>query len=530
MTPRGPALLGPLCASALLAGLLWSCEPEAPPEPGHAAIQQAIGPPSLVGTLGASLGASLAACPGGGFVAGAPGVGTALFTTDGGSPPAQGSSLGAAVACVGSANAPLLVAAGSTGVKRSAGVTWQPLSSDAVLSVARAASAGLPLLVGQPDDTVRFIDPLTGSALAPPLPGTPGFGRSVAWVPGGTRFVVGSVAGRKVELYDYQPGMAATFLRVIARTAVPEFGRAVVVGNLSPQQGLELAVGGQGQVFIYRQDGTLLLTLTQSASASFGSALAIEPQLTPGLDALWVGESDNDQVHRFVGDAGEITNAGTLLGIAFGASLAIDEAKVLAVGAPDHLTALVHNGAVFLQPLSQPPVQGKVMECTVGSPCRTTACELGRCVGGVLCDSLVATCGATETCDAMTGMCTLVLDAGMDLDGGQVGEPDAGTLTDGGRPDAGTNADAGTLVDAGQARDGGDDDAGGSFDAGAADGGEVPDAGGSTQDAGSPGDAGAGAEPLRFVATGCSSAAGVPLGLLGLALLRRRRSRLALLR
>mgnify|MGYP001593441737 FL=1 len=350
--------------------------------------------------------------------------------------------------------------------------------------------------------------------MAAPLSRSPGFGASLAWFPQGRRFAVGDPDAGLAQVYDLEDDGGVTLVAQFQDPAIPGFGRSVAVGDLSPREGLEVVVASRGRVSTFQLDGGLVFRIP-GLSNSLGAALAVSPGYAAGLDSLWVGEPALGRVIHYVGDSGTVTNKP---GIAFGSSLAVDDRRGVAAGAPAWPGGDAGPGALFFEQLGG-PVAGVAMECTAGASCATRACELGDCLGGVLCRNLLSECTAGETCDS-TGAC--VPDAGV-RDGGIDGGADAGIdagAVDAGAADAG-GADAGG-ADAGAA-DAGATDAG-ATDAGAADAGAA-DAG--RGDAGAGGDAGvdpAADGPLIFGTCGCSGGA-MPALLLCLMLLRRQLSR-----
>ena len=519
-------MLPPMRWAALVTGcLLWSCAPsEEAWAPG--VLRQAGTLPVESGTANSKLGASLAGCRVSGFVAGAPGTGTAWRSDLGpgfGLALPQGNYLGRAVACEGTATIRVL-AGGTQGVREEVSGSWNTLSAEGVLSLSTGHDPSLPVLVGQ-GDSVRFHEPTTFTLLGRLDGGAP-FGTVVQWFPAQATFAL--TQGGRVNIYDYD---------TIARTAslisfVPNstnqlgFGKSLAVGNFSPAGGIEIAIGAEGKVNVFNLGSGTFLAQLLGTNGSFGSSLAvIRDGVAPGLDALLVGEPASNAVYRYVGNARSVFNRSAVTGANYGASIAVDGTRMqVAVGAPDYQG----TGAVFLEPLIPSAMLGEVMTCAAGMTCISSDCQSGLCVGDVFCNTEAATpaCSPNQFCNGMGGCLNSdggLIDGGLlTLDGGVVSSNDAGT-PDGGpiASDAGTSEDAGTL-------DAGTLDAG-MLDAGTRDAG-IRDAG-TREDAGARGDAGTGdagidgeaMTPLIFSTTGCSETGALPLLMLGLAFARRRR-------
>lgn len=508
------------------AALLWSCAPS-DDSGAKGVLRQALpGLPEKLGTTGSLLGASLASCRGQGFVAGAPGTGTAWLSTTDSMPPGIGSSssLGRAVAC-DSSFTELMLAGGATGIRKEAGGTWVgAFTSFPTYAISRSESASLPLLVGHLG-SVKFYDPSTETFRFSYASGGANFGSTaVQWFPGTSRFAATHFLGQ-VGIYDYDPAQPSVSTVAGIPLQEPGFGRSLAVGDFFPQPGEELAIGAAGVVHIYSLSGPAPVRLHQlmgSGDLTFGTSLAVQRGFAPGLDLLFVGEPGSNTVYRFVGSQSFVASALTTPGAGFGASIAIDSPMTtLAIGAPEHQG----TGAVFFEQLA--PGVGEAMPCALGASCLTSDCQEGLCVGEVFCRIVVV----GDVC--LPGRCD-GLGACLQLDGGQT-VYDGGfpfPRWDGGAPDASIDFDAGEVD-----LDGGDLDASVmGTDAGGVDGG-LSDAGISTSDGGSqPEDAGvrkdAGVSdaermnPVIFSTSGCAGCSGtgaLPLALLGLALAKRRR-------
>ncbi|MFZ5444514.1 MAG: hypothetical protein ACOZQL_31265 [Myxococcota bacterium] len=452
----------------------------------------------IIGSLGDHLGSALAGCPDGGFATGAPGnrrayyrahaavAGPETFTV------ATSGDVGSTVACgIDEDGATFVIVGGFAGAWHFPHGTTLT-QGESIESVAAHPTEVRPVLLAGAGGQSRTIvlDPTSGVTSSLP------YGRSATW--SARELILGDREAPSAKRYLFDDGgvLLHTLMLPSGSTAA-DFGRTVALGDVHPARGIEAIVGAPAasRVHVFSASGALLLTLapvSTTTSTSFGASLLVEPgDAGGGLQALWVGQPDDDRVFRFVGDAGQTFRATVHAGSRFGAALAHDSPGLLVVGAPD---AFLGVGGVFRGPFSdfiEPPVvDGIAQECQVGARCARDACTEGVCVGGVVCAAPFSSrlCGAGEICTMPNG-CTA-------LDGGQ-GERDAGA-PDSGLPDAG-GPDGG--------RDAGSTDAG------------------STTDAGSVTDAGAGTPPevVRFEACGCHGGWSGPLLSVLLLLLARRR-------
>jgi hypothetical protein len=530
-------------AAVSVAFVAFSCAPDAPSRDSRR--ETLVGIPEIVGpTSGAQLGATLAACRGDGFVAGAPGTGTAWLSVGNVMPPALGNGLGRAVTCEGVLGTPVMYAGGDAGVRKEVLGGWIGyLTSSPVRSLDRSDDTSLPVLLGS-NAIVQAFEPATGLSRGLPIVDTAGFGAVVLWFPGlQNRFLVTHAGTNEVMIYDFAriTGASSRQLTIPSVNLVGKFGRALAVGDFHHSPGLEVAIGAENSVYVFTQTGVRLYGIAGS-DLSFGSALAVQRGVAAGLDVLWVGEPGLNRVHRFIGDEGGVIETINAPGANFGASLAIDPAGTTAIGAPGYQGV----GAVFLTQFTS-VLLGEAMPCVAsGSTCVTSDCVMGTCVGGVFCSNgagvpaclpLEETCnlqggcvqedGGVRTFDAGAGPVIGVdasvlfpIDAGPGVDASvlppeDAGTPDASVFVDGGVfVDAGLFADAGGIIDAGVSRDAGVD---------SRDGGDRRDAG-SRKDGGSD-DAGVkdGELPLTFTTNSCSAVPALPVVLLGLALMLRRR-------
>ena len=455
--------------AVMCAGLL-GCAPSSEPGPVAQLRQAFPGLPEFIGEPGSLLGSSLTACPGNGFVAGAPGIGSAWFSDALNMPAAVGDGLGRTVACQRIGGVAVMLAGGGAGVRKdNSGVWTNAFTAASTTSLSRSDAPTLPLLVGGVG-TVHFFNPITRADVGTPLVNLPGSGSQVLWMLGHSRFLVSSEG--RVERYTFDPLTNKATLAGMVTDMASGFGKAMAVGELLPSPGEEVAIAADGKVFIYSATGLPVLSLSGTED-SFGAALAIQREYGVGLDALLVGEPSLDQVHRFIGSAGTVVSSLPSPGSRFGASLAVDPVNTVAIGAPEYQG----SGAVFFERLGGPSRTGDVQSCVAGAMCRTRSnCVTGVCVGGVYCDTSLSTgasaCDVGDRC--VVGVCVDTRDAGV-----VVQPPDSGVFP---------SMDAGT----------------------------------SGKDAGSE-EAGATMEPLLFSTSGCSAGGALPVVLMALAMLFRRR-------
>ena len=506
--------------AVLVCSLFWSCAPSTLSDGSHGELRQALPMPMnlpYVGPPGSRLGSSLAPCSGSGFVAGAPGTGTAWHSPSGALPQAIGSGLGRAVGCLPPSGGgdSAMVAGGDAGMRVVVSGGWtSAYSLSPTLSISVSDVTGFPVLVGTSSafllynrTTGTVVNAQTGTAA-----------HVVQWFSGSTRFAVTTSIGSMVKLYDFNTSTNGfDFVTTIPNNALG-FGRALAVGDVLPAPGEELIIGAEGAVFVYLNDGTGPVMRLSGNNASFGTS--VSSSLTQfSIEGVLVGEPADDRVFQFVGDAGSVFMASPSPGESFGASVAANGGE-FAIGAPDHLMG---SGAVYT--IVQPPLVrvGEVQECTVGQPCFSESCLQGECLGGVFCDlaAQIPACLMDQRCDQ--GICvsfdggTVTRDAGtgINLDSGVIdpdldaGRPDASVSFDAGRPDAGSIGPGDAGMDAGSTtdRDSGVDDR---------DGGGTPqkDAGSDQVDGGS--------EPMYFTTSGCSETGLLPMLALCLAMIRRR--------
>jgi hypothetical protein len=489
-----------------------------------------------VGPAGSLLGSTLVKCPGGGFVAGAPGTGTAWHSPSISTPPAVGEGLGRAIACIGNTGSEML-AGGDGGVRKAVFNTWSsPLGVGIVLSMSSAEDPQLPLLLGY-NAAVAFANAGTGTQTGPMLNGSNGYGAVVLWFPGEPRFAVTHAVGSRVVIYDYDTAGSGSVSEVEAiQNNVQGFGQALAVGDVLPSPGNELIIGAAGAVFVYLHDGSGPVMRLTGTDSSFGTSVTTAPHGL-GIDQLFVGQPLSNSVYQFLGDAGDVVKISTNIE-RFGASLAASGGQ-LAIGAPDHSSG---SGAVYTELIMLGAPSGAVQECEVGRACLDQQCNAGVCVGGVFCDTslLVPGCDVLEVC--VSGRCvdpndpdagTPRPDASVIIDdGGVVLLPDASIDLDAGTPDAGM-PDASVSVDAGSAFDASVPIDAGSVDSGVVDpadsGTPMPDAGRDAgveeRDGGMKPSSDAGSDQVGtmiFTTSGCSESAALPVLALCLAWLRRR--------
>jgi hypothetical protein len=489
----------------------------------------------------AHLGSTIASCPGGGYVAGAPGDDSVWLS------PVQARLVTPRsflfevepfpVVCLGATANVLRVLVG--------GPTAYSLRPDGGSQIsgqridAFDATPGAWLAVGRAVPGNVSLFPSTAAGLTSPTftstPAVAGQGTSVAWNQGGA-LLVGNPQARTAGLYLPDVNADGGVLLIAPFTlanpepglAASDFGMVVATGDVTPDFSEEhlIAAPAVGRVYIF---SGIANVMTLRGGASFGAALAIDPRdLGGGLHAIWVGEPAANRVHRFVGTGGQAFDApgAAANNSQFGAALTVDAQGVLAVGAPKYSDGvLLELGAVFEATVDAGTLAGLAMHCNAGQGCTLPGCTTGTCLGAVFCERTRAAgsdCSATERCVMNTCVDGGVADAGStDAGATDAGATDAGS-TDAGSTDAGS-MDGGAM-DAG-APDAGPVDAGptdGGADAGVgSDAGSFAD-GGATDAGGEPLDAGQ--EPLVYRTSSCGCSSGeVPLLVLGLALRRRKR-------
>lgn len=448
-------------------------------------------PTALGGTVDARLGVSLSACdPGGGWVAGAPGI-DHLYSSSAGGLIAVSTAvdpdveLGLTVQCERGAARGLIGGRGGLWRVWADGGSGQ-LLNETTLSLATAV--GAPTLAGVASaDGGGAVWSLGASPVTSnPMPtllttsGSGSFATSLWYFPAGGRFVAGDPKEVEVAVFKREAdGGATRQVTYTGNTQMDDHGRTVLVGDVLPAPGPEVIVGAPsaGEVRIYAQNAMpLILTGVNTSDGNppvhFGAALALEPENAGGgLRALWVGEPGTSRIYRCLGTQCDVFESTAVLNSRFGAALEFD-GRTLVVGAPNYSSGMTRSGegAVFEFTPDSGTLDGVAMDCTPSVPC-VAGCQLGRCVGTVLCvRTLESACAPGQTCIGdvcvVEGVDAGSVDAGApdagDDDGGRdAGAPDAGDndaglpdagVVDGGRPDAG-DADAGTP-------DGGDDDAG----------------------------------------------------------------------
>lgn len=491
-----PALL--LCLAA--------CAGEVEPTDPTGVIRQAVnftfdGGVRVTGNgLVAHLGTTLASCPTGGYVAGAPGDDSVWLSPSSlrlQPPRTVGTEvIPYPLACLGSGTNNRVLVGGPNGYSLLVDGGSQLISSTRVDSLDTAPGAWLALGAVQPGTVALYPNSniVLGSPTSTTSPAVLGLGTSVAWTRRG-ELVVGNRTSRTASLFlpDLTvDGGAFTALPITLANPFPtgttsEFGAVVAAGNVYPDPGDEFIVSapGLGKVFIY--SGTLLV-MTLTGTTSFGSALAVDPRdAGGGLQSLWVGEPETGTVYRYFGDSSTAYTAPNLaFGSGFGQAIAIDQQGLLAIGAPRYSGPATESGAVF-ETVDQPRFVDGVATVCLSTLCSLPGCTTGLCLGGVLCERTNpygSNCQVNETCVANLCVPSTTADAGQPVDAGPVdaGTPDGGAV-DAGSPDPGTGdagRDAGTL-DAGS-RDAGFPDAG-QLDGGAVDAG-TKDAGAGEADAG----------------------------------------------
>ena len=515
-------LLTKTCLTLALVGLS-ACSPDeaAPVSPG-VTRQAVVFPTAPDGgglvkgqTLLAHLGRSIARCPASGYVAGAPGDFSAWLS------PVR-LRLGAdhllsgdpyPVGCEGNATS---LNRGLVGGPDFATTLFMDGGTSRLASF-RVDAFGPPPTSLQPfalatSNGVRLYAPGAPTPLGVPSSTLNSSGTALAWT--GSTLAVGEPAQTQVSLFGITAadgGFTASSFNVIDdpnAMGPSDFGRVVVVGNVTPHAGEELIVAAPAVGRVYIFSGTSLVMTLDAGVTNFGAALSVDPRVFGGgLHALWVGDPNNEQVHRFVGTSETLFTAppGLNAGAHFGAAVSVDSQGLVAVGAPDYDDSLLGLGVglVVEANVNSLVLTGAAMNCDAGTTCRLpSGCAVGTCVGDVFCEKQpdASFCLAGEVCSAVMNACVVSGDAGADAgaDAGSAAGTDAGA--DAG-PDAGADAGVDAGVDAG-AETGAGSDAGSD---GSADAGDVTDAG----------------VTVFHTSCGCTSG-GLPLLLLGLLMARRR--------
>ncbi|MFT3713412.1 MAG: hypothetical protein QM817_37625 [Archangium sp.] len=446
------------------------------------------------GVDGGHLGFSVAACrvnsvlaANQAFAAGAPGVPAAyLFAPqtltaqfDGG----PGVELGNDVLCQGSGVDPELLAHGNSGslIRVTSGATQLLLSGLDVGAMTRGdATNNSPSLLNVSNDVFR----MTNGAAAMWL-SEPGTGHRMACALGSDLCVIANRNGG-AKIYDVGSGSTNPVSVIDQGDGGMHDITAVAIGELHPAQGLEVAIADQSRVEVYATGSRprLLYTLKPLAQfqTRFGNSLAVDRfDAGGGLSSLWVGSPNEGLVYRFFGDAGGAFGEPAAPGPAlFGWAMATEGNGQLLITAPKFTNIMMvpapeEAGAVFRdtpeQWLPLGFIAGAQQECDIGLPCRVatsgTACQVGVCIGGVICGSLgsIGPCGdggVDSGVDAGRDGGNTSTDGGMVIDDGGVVFPTDGGR-DAGQPDAGRDAgsdvipilDAGPQTDAGQSADAG---------------------------------------------------------------------------
>lgn len=279
-----------------------------------------------------------------------------------------------------------------------------------------------------------------------------GLGNSLAWSKRGD-LLVGNAMARSAGLYPVD--VTADGGRVLAAPIFlpnpnpgmtgQDFGRVVSIGDVTTDVDEEFIVAAPAVGRVYVFSGTGLVD-TIVGGPSFGASLAIEPASFGGLHALWIGEPSADTVHRYFAD--QLTSfpaPADGLNTRFGASIAVDQRNVVAIGAPEFDDGLLLGcGAVF-EAVFDAGTRGQAQQCALGRACALPGCTSGACVSGVYCQQVNppgSDCAMGERC--VNDVCVPGLDASVPSDAGtpDAGAPDAGEA-DAGETDAGSG-DAGT--------------------------------------------------------------------------------------
>ncbi|MFZ5445982.1 MAG: hypothetical protein ACOZQL_38680 [Myxococcota bacterium] len=521
---------------------------EVPHQPVGVRLQ--AGSMSETGAPGAQLGARLAACPSGGFIAGAPGAGSVWVW-----PADQWFSL----MTVNAYPFPVACYSGISGGDRwwVGGATPMTLFPDGgVTSLAgtfvQSFSTGDGPFIAVGGTGLTQLVPLNTSVLSIPGPIISAAGPALAW--NGSTLAIGMPASNSVSRWLVSPdGGSSPAAPLTPPNGAIEFGRPLVVGNVSLESGEELVVGDApaGRVHVFGAQQSYALT----GGSSFGSAIALDQRVfgDAGLRGLWIGEPSADLVWFFLGDAGFPFSEGSP-GAQFGAAIAVDPLGRVAIGAP---LSADGGGAVFLLDVDAGIPDGVARTCTVGVPCPLPGCMKGTCLGGVWCltGGATSTCTPNEVCAA--GVCSpmgglgggsggggsaagggggMGMGGGANTGGGTGGGSSAGGGGMGGGSGGGSNVGGGSGGGAsvgggsgGGASVGGGSGGGANVGGGSGGGASVGggSGGGASVGGGSGGGAsagGGGGDALSFIASGCTTTGSGWLSVLLLLLGVRRRA------
>ncbi len=479
--------------------------------------------PSLYGPPVSHFGASLADCPGAGYIVGAPGISAVVSTNSSTGLPTYVSianGVGDAVACQRLVDGGLVAFAGGDGgafqLLRDGGAE---LVRQFAAPVVALDHDGERLVIGAPPFVALgdLIDLRTDAGSR--------FGASLLRVPG--YVLVGDPETSTVTVFSLDGGFKS---RLDPALPGSQFGAALAWGVVSFGVDEQLLVGAPGtqRVFLFslvNGVATASGAIPSSGAAGpagFGSSIALAPlSVSNGesFNSVWVGAPEDDSVSQYVNGVEVQYVQLPELGSRFGAALSAS-ALSAAVGSPEFDGG---SGAIFFvdSEISRP---GELRACTRGEACPIN-CRVGTCLGDAVCIEPVCSssdcgCQVGFVCNQTTQECEAFdaggVDAGFDAGTPDAGEEDAGF--DAGTLDAGEE-DAG--FDAGTPDSGHEEDAG-TPDAGQADAG-APDAGG--DDAGAPdaGDTDGGvAPPVTFTTCGCTSGPALTFFWLGALLWRRR--------
>lgn len=497
-----------------------------------ASRRDALLAPKWEGAPGSELGASLAACRGEGYVAGAPGVNGFIYVKQGtqheyGQVGTDMHASGEAVACEDTP-ARVVFTGGSQGLFAQVLDGGQTQLLDApVTAISLGSNADAGMLVGEPP-SVKHMTTIS-PAVVGVTTGTNQFGASIARsLLARDFFAIGDPYNATVTVparLSFDGGLGTTMV-IQGPTATSRFGASVAIGDVHPSPGEELIIGapGENRVYVYSTLSTYPLLLTyepRSASGNgqdFGATVAVEPKAAGVLGAVLVGAPGAGEVTRFIGSAVDVTWS-LPGGYRFGQSIVRTSDRIV-IGAPGYAS----NAGALFELVPPDEVHGETGPCAEGRPCPLDGCLVGMCIGGVVCSSLNAsTCPGT----CASNVCVLP-DAGVSIDAGTGGGNGSGG--GGGDGTGGGNGNGG-----GSGGGGGDGTTGGGD--GATGGGGAEPVGGGTATGGGDGgggavstdggpqtDAGVPTDPVTYTASGCSSGAALPTLLAGLFLARRRRA------